>query len=112
MVGIAAKAMHALGGLAAGAHFVNNRRRIIELARRRPRRMNKMVRQMGDFRHPLADKMPIGVLVTALLNRVVYAQRVNAGCARLHLRLCVMDTRLIIGEQPRQMQSGWSPMQP
>ena len=50
--------------------------------------------------------------IKALFDRVVNSDRIDPRCARLHLRLRVVNTRLIIGELARQMQGWQAPMQP
>ena len=74
--------------------------------------MDKPNRHIAQLWHPTLDKNPIWILIKALFDRVVNSDRIDPRCARLHLRLRVVNTRLIIGELARQMQGWQAPMQP
>ena len=55
---------------------------------------------------------PLGVVVHALLDRVVNPNRVDRGAARLHLALAPMDSGLVVHELSRQMKAAITPRQP
>jgi hypothetical protein len=69
-------------------------------------------RHGGQFRHPAADEVAVGVVVLALLDRVVDADRVDARGARLHLALAPVDAGLVVDEQACQPQPALAPRQP
>ena len=52
-------------------------------------------RQLGQ---PAANEQAIGIVIDALLDRVVDADRIDAGGARLHLALAPVDSRFVIDE--------------
>ena len=56
--------------------------------------------------------MALGIVVKPLLERVVDADRVDAGGARLHLALAPMDPGFVVNEQAGQLQTAVTPGQP
>jgi hypothetical protein len=71
--------------------------------RQLPRQVDPWRRQGREFRHPAAHEGAFGVLVEALLHRVVDARDVDAGDAALHLHLGPVDAGLVVGELPRKV---------
>ena len=65
-----------------------------------------------QFRQPLAQEQALGVVVLALLDRVVDPDRVDARGAGLHLALAPVDAGLVVHEQARQHQAAVPPRQP
>ena len=74
--------------------------------------MDQSRRHRCQFGHPLPDEDSGRVLLKALFQGVIDAQRVNARHARLHLALAVMDARLIIGKLAGKMQRRRPPVEP
>ena len=66
----------------------------------------------AQFRYPLPDVVPFGVVIARLLGRRIDAQRVDACRARLHLHLAPVDAGLEIEELARQKQPRLAPVQP
>ena len=62
-------------------------------------------RDPDELRAPAADEAAVRVVVLALLDRVVDADRVDPGGAGLHLRLRPVDAGLVVGEQAGEVQA-------
>ena len=65
----------------------------------------------GQFRQPATQKQPLRVVVLALLDRVVDADRVDAGGAALHLALAPVDAGLVVEKEASQVQARGAPWQ-
>ena len=76
------------------------------------RQMDVDVVSMCDFGHPLSNELPLWIQLLALLNGIVDSQRVDSGCARLHLQLAEVDSRLIVGKGLCQVRMNFPPVQP
>jgi hypothetical protein len=97
---------------------IQDRRRIVRAERlahlgvHPPGRVETGVGHRAQLGHPAADEDALGVLIQPLLDRVVDADGVDAGDAGLHLRLRVVDARLVIGEAAGEEQRRLAPVQP
>ena len=58
--------------------------------------MNQIIRYMLKLGHPAANKNAVWILILALLYRVIDADRIDTGNARLHLALAVMNAWFIV----------------
>ena len=67
---------------------------------------------LAQFWDPLVDKIPMGIMVLALLNRIINTNGIDACGARLHLALTPVNTRFVVNKKPGQMQTGFTPRQP
>ncbi len=86
--------------------FVHNWHRVsIHFLRKMPKFMDEPNRHIAQLWHPALYKNPIWILIEALFGRIINTDRIDPYCIRLHLRLCVVDTRLIIGELARRTGS-------
>jgi len=68
--------------------------------------------QAGQFRHVLADKHPVRILIMPLFDRIIDARGVHPGGARLHLKLRIMDAGFEIHELSRQRLGRTPPVLP
>ena len=69
-------------------------------------------RHFAQHRQPAGNKFAVRVQLQRLFDRVVNAQGIAAGAARLHLRLRPVDARFVIDKQARQVLAGKLPGQP
>jgi len=74
--------------------------------------MQPYIGAIGEFRTPASDEHTLGIVVEALFDRVVDADRVDRCAAGLHLTLTPVDPRLVIHKQPGQMEAGFPPGEP
>ena len=62
-----------------------------------------MIRQPRYLRHPLAHKVTLRVVLQPILYWIIHPYRIRPRCARLHLKLRVVNPRLVIQKILRQM---------
>ena len=66
----------------------------------------------GKFRDPTANERAVRVVILRLLRRIVDPERINTSGAGLYLTLAPMNARLIVYEEPGQMEASPAPVQP
>lgn len=72
--------------------------------------VNKFQRHLCQLWHPFLDEAAFRIVVLGLLDRIVHAHGVYACGACLHLELWIMNARLVIQEQIRQMIDAGTPV--
>ncbi len=70
------------------------------------------VRDSFQFRHPFANEVAVGILVSGLASGRVDADGIDPGDSGLHLALAVVNAGFVVEEQSGEVQSGLSPVQP